>query len=45
MITTLQRRYDEHATNAAYLEKLDQLFTTQPCPIVKARGCGRKAAL
>ena len=32
VITTLQRRYDEHATNAAYLEKLDSLFTSQPCP-------------
>lgn len=32
VVTNLQRRYDEHATNAAYLEKLDPLFTTQPCP-------------
>ncbi len=31
VVTTLQRRYDEHATNAAYLEKLDELFTVQPC--------------
>ena len=31
VVTNLQRRYDEHATNAAYLEKLDPLFTTQPC--------------
>jgi excinuclease ABC subunit A len=31
VVTSLQRRYDEHATNAAYLEKLDPLFTTQPC--------------
>ena len=31
VVTNLQRRYDEHATNAAYLEKLDHLFTTQPC--------------
>ena len=32
VITTLQRRYDEHATNAAYLEKMDQLFASQICP-------------
>jgi excinuclease ABC subunit A len=31
VVTNLQRRYDEHATNAAYLEKLERLFTTQPC--------------
>lgn len=31
VVTNLQRRYDEHATNAAYLEKLDPLFTSQPC--------------
>ena len=31
VVTNLQRRYDEHATNAAYLEKLEPLFTTQPC--------------
>jgi excinuclease ABC subunit A len=31
VVTNLQRRYDEHATNAAYREKLDHLFTTQPC--------------
>jgi excinuclease ABC subunit A len=30
--TNLQRRYDEHATNAAYLEKLDHLFMSQTCP-------------
>jgi excinuclease ABC subunit A len=32
VITNLQRRYDEHATNAAYLEKLDHLFMSQTCP-------------
>jgi excinuclease ABC subunit A len=32
VITNLQRRYDEHATNAAYLEKLDHLFISQSCP-------------
>jgi excinuclease ABC subunit A len=31
VVTNLQRRYDEHADNAAYREKLDPLFTTQPC--------------
>jgi excinuclease ABC subunit A len=31
VVTSLQRRYDEHATNAAYLEKLDPLFATQTC--------------
>ncbi|MFT3891812.1 MAG: excinuclease ABC subunit UvrA [Anaerolineales bacterium] len=31
VVTNFQRRYDEHATNAAYLEKLDPLFTIQPC--------------
>lgn len=31
VVTNLQRRYDEHASNAAYLEKLDRLFTIQPC--------------
>ncbi len=31
VVTNLQRRYDEHATNAAYREKLEHLFTTQPC--------------
>ncbi len=31
VVTNLQRRYNEHATNAAYLEKLEHLFTTQPC--------------
>ena len=35
VITNLQRRYDEHATNAAYLEKLDRLFVTQTCPDCK----------
>jgi len=32
VVTNLQRRYDEHATNAAYLDKLERLFATQPCP-------------
>jgi excinuclease ABC subunit A len=32
VVTNLLRRYDEHATNAAYLEKLDKLFSSQPCP-------------
>ena len=32
VVTNLQRRYDEHAANAAYREKLDHLFTSQPCP-------------
>ena len=31
VVTSLQRRYDEHATHAEYLEKLDPLFTTQRC--------------
>ena len=31
VVTNLQRRYDEHAANAAYREKLDHLFTIQPC--------------
>jgi len=31
VITNLQRRYDEHADNAAYREKLDDLFSTQAC--------------
>ncbi|CAJ38076.1 excinuclease ABC subunit UvrA [Methanocella arvoryzae] len=31
VITTLMRRYDEHASDAAYREKLDDLFTTQTC--------------
>jgi excinuclease ABC subunit A len=30
--TNLLRRYDEHATNAAYLEKLEQYFASQTCP-------------
>ncbi len=32
VVTSLQRRYDEHATNAAYREKLNHLFTFQACP-------------
>jgi excinuclease ABC subunit A len=32
VVTNLLRRYDEHATNAAYREKLEGLFTSQPCP-------------
>src|SRR5512145_1958348 len=31
VLTNLQRRYNEHATNASYLEKLEHLFTSQPC--------------
>ena len=31
VVTNLQRRYDEHANHPAYREKLDHLFTTQPC--------------
>jgi excinuclease ABC subunit A len=31
VVTNLQRRYDEHAANAAYREKLEYLFTSQPC--------------
>ena len=31
VVTNLLRRYDEHADNAAYREKLDRLFTSQPC--------------
>jgi len=31
VVTNLQRRYDEHAANAAYREKLEGLFTSQPC--------------
>jgi excinuclease ABC subunit A len=30
--TNLLRRYNEHATNAAYLEKLDGFFASQTCP-------------
>jgi len=30
--TNLLRRYDEHATNAAYLDKLEQYFASQTCP-------------
>lgn len=32
VVTNLLRRYDEHAENAAYREKLDQYFSTQTCP-------------
>lgn len=31
VVTNLQRRYDEHADNAAYREKLEHLFETQIC--------------
>ena len=31
VVTNLQRRYDEHAANAVYREKLEHLFSTQPC--------------
>lgn len=31
VVTNLLRRYDEHADNAAYREKLDQYFSTQTC--------------
>jgi excinuclease ABC subunit A len=31
VVSNLQRRYDEHAANAAYREKLEYLFTSQPC--------------
>jgi excinuclease ABC subunit A len=31
VVTNLQRRYDEHATNPGYREKLEHLFATQPC--------------
>lgn len=31
VVTNLQRRYDEHAANAAYRDKLEGLFATQPC--------------
>ncbi len=30
--TNLLRRYNEHATNAAYLEKLEEFFASQTCP-------------
>jgi excinuclease ABC subunit A len=30
--TNLLRRYNEHATNAAYLEKLERFFASQTCP-------------
>ncbi|HNT24792.1 MAG TPA: excinuclease ABC subunit UvrA [Anaerolineales bacterium] len=32
VVTNLQRRYDEHAANAAYREKLEHFFSSQPCP-------------
>ncbi len=32
VVTNLLRRYDEHAANPAYLEKLDKLIRSQPCP-------------
>ena len=32
VVPNLQRRYDEHAANAAYREKLDDLFISQSCP-------------
>ena len=32
VVTNLLRRYDEHAGNAAYLEKLEQFFVSQTCP-------------
>ncbi len=32
VVTNLQRRYDEHAENAAYREKLDDLFTILDLP-------------
>jgi excinuclease ABC subunit A len=32
VITNLLRRYDEHAENETYREKLDQYFTIQTCP-------------
>ncbi len=32
IVTNLLRRYDEHAENAAYREKLEPSFSTQPCP-------------
>ena len=31
IVTNLLRRYDEHATNAGYLEKLEQYFATRVC--------------
>jgi len=31
VVTNLQRRHHEHAANAAYREKLEVLFTSQPC--------------
>ncbi|HCS41192.1 MAG TPA: excinuclease ABC subunit A [Anaerolineaceae bacterium] len=33
VITNLLRRYDEHAENETYREKLDQYFTIQTCPV------------
>jgi excinuclease ABC subunit A len=32
LVTNLLRRYDEHAGNLAYREKLEQFFITQTCP-------------
>jgi excinuclease ABC subunit A len=32
VVTNLQRRYDEHTTNTTYREKMEGLFTSQPCP-------------
>jgi excinuclease ABC subunit A len=32
VVTSLQRRYDDHITNAAYREKVGHLFSTQTCP-------------
>jgi excinuclease ABC subunit A len=32
VVTNLLRRYDEHAENTAYREKLEPYFATQPCP-------------
>ncbi len=32
VVTSLQRRYDEHIGSTSYREKMDRLFATQPCP-------------
>jgi excinuclease ABC subunit A len=32
LVTNLERRYAEHAENAAYRRRLDRLFTALPCP-------------
>ncbi|MBI4926424.1 MAG: ABC-ATPase UvrA, partial [Anaerolineae bacterium] len=32
VVTNLMRRYDDHAANAAYREKLEQYFSVQSCP-------------